>query len=88
MTKVSVGGDFQYGRFRFIVGTVDGYLGLSADFVDVFSVYDVPCHVVGFCALCEAVFVGTGAFLAGSHGVAVVLDDVDDWDIMKFCDIE
>lgn len=85
---VAVGIDFQKGWFVFLAGTLHGDVGFGADFVDVGAVDDVPFHVVAFGALGEASAEGGGAFLGGSHGVAVVFDDVDDGEFEEGGDVE
>jgi hypothetical protein len=60
------------------VGELEGGGDLVADLEDVVAVLnDVPVHAVALGALGEA-RAGRGAFLAGAHRVAVVLDDEDD----------
>ena len=59
------------------MGTLDSDLGPGAHFINILAREQLPFDVVTGGAFSEAGFISRRALLAGAHGVAIVLDDVD-----------
>lgn len=85
---VAVSVDFENGWFVFFPSAFHGDVRLGADFIEIGAVHDIPLNGVSFSALGKAAIEGGGTLLRGSHGVAVVFDDVNDRDSEKGSDVQ